>query len=274
MILSPSGDGIASLAPDGNGLSSSTAGVFAPRERVIFPDDNQHHTPAAPVFAYNIPSPRLCGFASIWARHVKLFDSNDTGGITFDNANSDDQHPMVITIGGQPALPAHVFFLTGTGNAFFCSATSHALMFDAGFKTPILSNGTDTHYARFGYANTPFGAVTHGFRFEFDPNADVHGVLVTSAAGVSTSVATPITLLANTYYHVQGVATNNTRVDLYIAPEGSPLPSTPSCSSTTNIPSGIGQAFAPTCGFEKTAGTLLRQLSFTHFIPSVDRLRA
>lgn len=272
MILSPKGDGIGGLAVDVFGLSSSAPGAFVAGERVTFPDNNLNHSPTTPQLAYNVPLPRLYPWALLQTRHMKLWESNDLGSPTLDGTGSDDTH-QTMTLGGTSS-PTHVFFGPGVGNAFLLSATSHLLIADAMFRAPILSDGTHTHYARFGYANVFSGVTTHGAYFEFDANTSTTGQLITAAAGVKTLSSTGVTILAGTYYRVRLVATNNTRVDLYIAPEGTPLPSTPSCSNTTNIPSGTGQAIVPTCGWEKTAGSVFRTFDITYFLAGADRLGA
>lgn len=272
MILSPIGDGIVSVAPDVFGMSSSIVGAILAGERIIFPDNNFSHSSLVPVFGYNVPSTRLAQFAVLQSRHIKLWDSSDLGSITLDATGSDDQH-QAITLGGTSS-PTHGMFGTGGVNAWLLSATSHLLIADAMFMAPILSDGVNTWYCRFGYANVLFGTTTHGAYFEYDANVSATGNLVTSAASVKTSTSTGVTIVAGTWYRVRVVCTNNTRVDLYIAPEGTPLPLVPSCSNTTNIPSGTAQAITPTCGWERTAGTASRFFNFTYFIAGADRLAA
>lgn len=274
MILSPLGDGISGIAPDATGLSSSVAGgALAPGERVIFPDNNLNHSPTIPVFSYDVPTPRTNCYSVMTTGHTFQFDSNDLGGLTFDSTGADDQHPALMTIGSTGAT-THIFFGSATNGCLF-SATSHQIVLDAMFKGPTPSDVTNKHYARFAITNVLFGAITHGAAFELDAFASgAGGVLITASAGVKTTTATGLTIIAGSWYRVRLVVTNATRVDLYVAAEGSPLPSTPTVSNTTNIPSGTGAALTPSWGWEHYVGAAARSFACSYFLVHSDRLAA
>ena len=275
MRLDPLGDGLLGVLPAWLSLSSMPGGgQWKAGEHVIFPDDNATHNPANPVWAYNMPTPRTHGWVVFQTGHLNIWTSSDFGtGAGSDASNSDADHPMVGTWFTGSTTTGHISIGPGANVNLF-SATSHQQILEAIFMIPVLSNGTDAFNVRFGYADVIAGAVANGAYWEVDSNVAATGNFVTASSSTRTSVVCGPSIVAGTWYRLRIVVTNASKADCYFTTEGTALPSTPTVSTTTNIPSGTGHPLAPSAFIEKNAGTTTKTLAVLHVIAACDRLAA
>jgi hypothetical protein len=187
----------ATVVPASFGMSKmSGAGVYKPGERVIAPDDNNNISPAAPVFAYAMPTPRTHGFALQRTAHLGLWGSSDFGaGAGGDVTGFDPQHPCVFAIQTGTTTTGHVGLCAGGGVPFnVFSATSHQRIYECVFMVPVLSTGAQTFQVRLGNVSASFGALTNGAYMEVDSNTNANFQFFTKAGGVTTQVDSGVPL--------------------------------------------------------------------------------
>jgi hypothetical protein len=263
----------ATIVPASFGMSKmSGAGAYKPGERVIAPDDNNNLAPAAPVFAYAMPTPRTHGFALQRTAHLGLWGSSDFGaGAGGDVSNFDAQHPCVFAIQTGTTTTGHVGLCAGGGIVFnVFSATSHLRIFDCAFMVPVLSTGAQTFQVRLGNVSASFGTLVNGAYMEVDSNTSPNFQFVCKQASTATQVDSGVALVAGTWYRCRIVVTNNTKVDFWIVAEKATLGS-PTTTIATNIPSGTGQATMPGMLVNASAGTTPKYLVLFWTLSGIDR---
>ena len=249
--------------------SSSVLGTYDQGEMIMIEDDNSD-TGTTPVVAHALPNPRTHTWALSQTAHMSLWGSSDLLA-SGDASGADSEHPLCWTI-GCTGSPGHVGVGNGGGiGIVVLSATSHTRFCDFAFKIPTLSDGTNTFNSRLGWASALFGTVVNGVFMEVDSNTSAQMQFVTRAASIETRTASGITIAANTWYRGRIVVTNNTRVDYYLALESAGLPSTPTATITTTIPSGTGQGMLHNYLIEQTAGASARKLPVQHYLAGMDR---
>jgi len=259
------------------GLSRSTSnGPYQPGEMVIMEDDNTGTPGAAPVVAFAMPTPRTNHYEINQTAHKYQWGSNDLAAFG-DESGSDDTHPVCWTIGAS-GPPGHV----GVGNAgavglIALSATSGVRYCDFNFRTPVASTSAEKFNSRFGWSNLLWGTAltlplpAHGIYMEIDADTDPQMQFVCRAANVETRVDSGITIAAGTRYRGRIIITDNAQAEFYLAAEGTPLPSTPTATIATNLPSGTGQGLIANYVVEKTVGSTRRNLDVNHYLVGIDR---
>lgn len=252
---------------------STTSGVVDENKIKIAPDDNVTVSPTLPSFAANVPSPRTQPWAILTTGHTYIWGSSDFGaGAGGDASEFDNDHPNPFTIYTGTTTTGHVALGAGGGvNMIVLSATSGQRIFDVNFKIPILSDATDTFFVRLGFTSHLFNAVTNGVYFDIDANTNPVAQLITVANSVATTTSTGVTIVAGTWYRLRIEIDNNSAVRVWLVPEGTPWPVTPTATANTNIPSGTAQAVAPVATVKKSAGTNNRKLALYYVLAGCDR---
>lgn len=266
--------GLSDLSPGSFGMGTGVRGTLVSGTRVQIQDDNSG-SGTTPVLTYAAETPRTHPWAMYRTGHIFLWGSNDSPGTGADSSSSDDTHPQASAwFTGNVSSTAHVTATSGGAIQFCCfTATSHKRIFDVTWRIPILSTAAEQFHCRFGYLSQFFGAVTNGAWMEIDSFINGNAQLITSAAGVTTTTDTGVTIVAGQWYRTRIEVTNNTRVDCWVVTENTTL-GAPTVTNTTNIPSGTGQGLLPNAMMEKVAGTTSRESDNIYFFCGMDRYAA
>lgn len=227
---------------------------------------------ATPLGGLDVDVPPM--LSNYWLRSgagiVNPFVTNNVGGA----------NPLAIVDSSHPASRQFLTGTTTTGAAcltftgvIIFDTTSHTWRYETRFMIPTLSNGTDTVNLTIGFQDTTTAIDgVDGAYVKVDSNTAPNFQCVTSANSVRTTTDSGIALVANTWYRLVIVVTNATSVAFYLHPEGSALPSTPTVTITTNIPTGATRRTQATFLWLKSAGTTSLTCWYAYQLIDMDRL--
>lgn len=275
MRLFPLGDGLGEIPASGFGMSSSQISKMA-GERIIMPDDNVTSSPDEAVFAYRVATPRTHGWQLFRTNLGFEWGSASAGaGAGLSYTNGDSGHIGTTSIEtGTTTTGRFAVANAGGLSTYILSATSGLRVFDTKFRVPTLSNGTDTVTVRLGFGDSTTGDHVDGVYLELESNANANLQFKTASNSTRTTSDSGIAIVANTWYRSRIEIVNNTAANLYIAQEGTDLPSTPTVTITTNIPSGTSRAFLAILSAIKSAGTTNRRVDLEYALYGSDRYAA
>ncbi len=230
-----------------------------------------------PAWGDPVVNPRLCawwqnkgliGSGSGWNSVV----SGGSGSATRQLRTDPDHGALLYLKSGTATTNAQGMILTPASSAnIIFSAASHLWRYEAIFRIPVLSDGTDTFRVGMGFC-TAVNVID-----QVDGAYILINSLVTNAQCVTASGSTRTTtdsgfaIALNTFYRIAIVVTNVTSVDFYLSLASDPCPSTPTKTTLTNIPTAGIQA-----GFwaGKTAGGTSREYEYAYQQVAFDRVGA
>lgn len=136
-------------------------------------------------------------------------------------------------------------------------STVNPLVFETILSTTTLSTGGSPFNSRGGFLDSVSVAPSNGIFVELDSNAAAAIQCKVRVGGVTTTVSTGITIVANTYYFVRIIALA-TSISFYVAADDAAALTTPIATITTNIPTGVAMCAADV--IRSTGATVLCKL--------------
>jgi hypothetical protein len=218
---------------------------------------------AVQVFADKFPINTVNGFSSVVA---------GTGASLTNTADATKGNYVSYSTGTTTTGSAsRLLGGTTSPNTISWGSSSHRWRYEAVFRIPTLSNGTDTFLFLCGFTDSTTAEAVDGAYIKLDSNTDTEFQCVTSSNSTRTTTDSAVTAASGTWYRVVIQSTNDTSVDFYIVTEGTALPSTPTITNTTNIPTGTARATQFGVMVVKSAGTTARTAEISFQIGSFNR---
>jgi hypothetical protein len=162
-------------------------------------------------------------------------------------------------------------FGQASGSLILLGSAGHQWRYEAAFQIPTLTDGVTDMFEFFAGFNTAASALGSDCAVIDFGAAGGNIEFVCRNASTETRFGSGIAAVAGRNYRVVIIATNTSTVDFYLTQVGQPLPSTPTATITTNVPTHVMTADA---SIIKTAGTTNRTALLYYQMISLNRLAA
>lgn len=239
--------------------------------------DDGAATNPLPAWGDPVPNQRVCawwqnkglvGSGSGWVSVV----SGGSGSAT-RQTRADATHGALLYLkSGTATTNAQGMILTNASSAnIIWSAASHLWRYEAVFRIPVLSDGTDTFRVGMGFCTAVNVIDQVDGAYILINSLVTNAQCVTAKASTRTTTDSGFAIALNTFYRIAIVAKNVSTVDYYLSLASDPNPSTPTVTISTNVPTAGIQA-----GFwaGKTAGTTSREYEYAYQQVCWDRVGA